>query len=102
MNKEKEGKLKTTSNSYMELQLDMENSGPFIGSPPRTTKNSNKPLTYHYEIATVIALLIPLAFTTGHMLLFSYLYSGTKHVMDKKACTCSCWDTIFKGSCLLF
>ena len=81
----------------------MEDSSPFIRSHTRITKRSNSStktntLNFHYEIATVTALLIPLAFTTGHMLLFSFLYSEFKPVTNKETCNCSCWDTIFKGT----
>jgi len=46
-------------------------------------------------VGVAVGLSLPILFPLGHLLLFSYLWGSSP--VDKKACTNSCWDTVFKG-----
>ena len=50
-----------------------------------------------YVLCSILAGLVPFFITTTPLQLVSTLYPKYTKVVNKKKCTCSCWDTVFKG-----
>jgi len=46
----------------------------------------------------VLAVLLPLCIPVIQMNLFSHLWKQYNRVINRKTCSCSCWDTVFKGT----
>ncbi len=55
-----------------------------------TTKN----LVVSVLAGLSLAILLPI----GHMLLFEHFWGTGDNEVDRKECSCSCWDTVFKGT----
>ncbi|GAB6032175.1 hypothetical protein CHUAL_010824 [Chamberlinius hualienensis] len=45
-----------------------------------------------------IGLAFPVMVPMIHIGIFSYLWSQYNRVVDRTLCSCSCWDTVFKGN----
>ncbi|CAL8084640.1 unnamed protein product [Orchesella dallaii] len=60
-------------------------------------RNLKKKMEWWKVLATFLAFSIPIIFPTVHMLIFHHLWGNLKTPVDTRHCTCSCWDTIFKG-----
>ena len=54
-------------------------------------------LRKHLALSSGMATLVPIILPLGHMLIFLYLWGDMTHHVDQQHCTCSCWDTVFKG-----
>ena len=50
-----------------------------------------------FVLCSILAGLVPFFITTTPLQFVSTLYPKYTKVVDKKKCTCSCWDTVFKG-----
>ena len=46
----------------------------------------------------IIGLLIPICIPFLHFGIISHLWDEFNYKVDRILCTCSCWDTIFKGN----
>jgi len=46
-----------------------------------------------------IALLVPVFLPAIHILILEKYWSDFNVNVNKEHCTCSCWDTVFKGMC---
>lgn len=49
-------------------------------------------------LVTVLAILLPLCIPLIQMNIFSHLWKEYNRVINRKTCSCSCWDTVFKGT----
>ena len=48
-------------------------------------------------LAPILAVTFPIVIPTTHIILFSHIWSDKSYKVDRQTCTCSCWDTVFKG-----
>lgn len=44
------------------------------------------------------SILLPFIIPVIHMIIFSNLWKQYNRKIDRKTCSCSCWDTVFKGN----
>ncbi len=68
------------------------------------TSNTNKinfkshKIKHFWNVFTIsLAILVPIALPLIHMIIFDSLWGTLKKTVNREECTCSCWDTIFKG-----
>ena len=45
-----------------------------------------------------LAILLPFIIPVIHMNIFAQLWQRYNRKIDRKTCSCSCWDTVFKGN----
>ena len=54
---------------------------------------------YKSVLAGVFGLSVPVLIPVGQFgLVFGWLWDQYNRPVDRKLCSCSCWDTVFKGS----
>ncbi len=82
-----------TNDSDTENEADITH----LRAPSRTRINKRKGTAWKNGLANVLSFLIPIVFPTVHMYIFTYLWGHMKTPVNTQHCTCSCWDTIFKG-----
>ena len=53
-------------------------------------------------ISLILAVIIPMLLPSIHLGIVSRLWDDFNYRVNKKDCSCSCWDTIFKGKYFIF
>ncbi|KAK2713770.1 hypothetical protein QYM36_009601 [Artemia franciscana] len=48
-------------------------------------------------IPCLVGLILIVAVPFFHITIFAHLWNKSAFRVDKDLCTCSCWDTVFKG-----
>ena len=73
-----------------------------IGTERRNLEEDNIKTTFYdwkvYLFFSMLAASLPIIIPGIQFGSAYYLWSGSKKPVDKKICTCPCWDTIFKGT----
>lgn len=53
-------------------------------------------------IPGIFGIVIPIVIPIGHMVVLWFYWQNYARLVDRRFCSCSCWDTVFKGNFLLF
>lgn len=82
------------------METDLEMESPLNNNyHPHSRRGQSVKTTSRSLVVSVLAgLSLPILLPSGHMLLFAHFWGYGDNEVDKKECTCSCWDTVFKGS----
>lgn len=51
-----------------------------------------------FWLPNILGAIGPIAIPVGHIIIFSIVWHGYTLKVDQNFCTCSCWDTVFKGN----
>ncbi|CAL8106594.1 unnamed protein product [Orchesella dallaii] len=62
---------------------------------PVFRNNSFGVMDWRVVVAISLAFWVPIIFPAGHMFVFNKVWP--KDAVNAKQCTCSCWDTVYKG-----
>ncbi|CAG7819883.1 unnamed protein product [Allacma fusca] len=78
-------------------QNDDQEKASLIRMDIHGDEKTSKSFRGHLSLAPIIAVLVPIIFPVVHMLIFIQLWGHMTNPVDRNTCTCSCWDTVFKG-----
>jgi len=95
-----ENRVKSLTSWNIQLENDYRGENGVVKPNERETTTGHKKGSLGSKkliLSIILAVLIPVCFPLVHILLFSLLWGHLSHEVDPKGCSCSCWDTVFKG-----
>lgn len=78
----------------MVVLLELPNVDQRIGGPHKLSSYVS------WVCGNLLGYLAPALLPPLHIGLFYYIWHQYSRRVDKRYCTCSCWDTVFKGKFL--
>lgn len=84
--------------SYYSLHVQMDQLPQYVPSLEMPRSFLSRPAV----LGVVAGFLIPILVPFFHFGIVSHLWDEFNYKVDIRGCSCSCWDTVFKGILLFY